>query len=59
MKIVCNNCNKGFSPNKVKVKERKVTDGITEHLEDNKGHYISCPYCGNKKVKEEGKYISK
>lgn len=38
MKIVCNNCNKGFSPNKVKVKERKVTDGITEL-------YYKCPKC--------------
>lgn len=31
---------------------------ITECIENNKGHFLNCPYCGNKKIKEEGKYNS-
>lgn len=30
---------------------------ITECINENKG-YLSCPYCGSKKIKEEGKYSS-
>lgn len=29
---------------------------ITEYIDDN--HFISCPYCGSRKIRREGKYDS-
>lgn len=38
MKIICDNCNKEFKFSRIKIKEQKITDGISKM-------FYKCPKC--------------